>query len=211
MGIAKADRLDVIYHGIETKLEETVVSKEKRLALHQLVMVGRLIDLKGHRFLLQIMPKLVEKYCEELQVYIVGNGTIKTQLEKMAVDLKVDQYVHFLGFQSNVFEWISNSDISLCLSTSEGFGLVILESFDAQTPVISFDVPACNEIIEHQKNGILVPPYDTQILYEEIVDLLENKTKSVSLSEQAYQDVRQGFSFDRMVEETVEFYKKVLV
>lgn len=209
LGIAKVNQLDVIYHGIELKSKETIVSKEKRLAKHQLIMVGRLIDLKGHRFLLQIMPKLVEKYGEALEVYIVGNGTIKTQLEKMAADLNVDSQVHFLGFQPNVFEWISNSDVSLCLSTSEGFGLVILESFDAQTPVISFDVPACNEIIEHQKNGILVPPYDTQILYNEIVNILENKTKATDLSSQAYQDVQHKFSFDQMVEETIDFYNRV--
>jgi len=180
--------LTVLFDGIEPKGKTTYQLKEKQSTKHQLIMVGRLIDLKGHRFLLQIMPKLVEKYGDSIQVNIVGNGTIKDTLEKMSRDLKVDKYVHFLGFQSNIFDLISNSDISLCLSTSEGFGLVILESFDAQTPVIAFDVSACNEIIKHQKNGILVPPYDRQ----------------------AHQDVRERFSFDRMVEETIQFYRSVL-
>jgi len=209
LGICKNDRVDVIYHGIEPKGEATFKAWEKSVC-YQIIMVGRLIDLKGHRFLLQIMPQLINKYGDQLEVHIVGDGPIKDQLQQMAIDLKVNQQVHFLGFQQDVFERLRKAHVSLCLSTAEGFGLVILESFDAQTPVIAFDVPACNEIIEHQKNGILVPPFNTQVLYNEIVELLENNVKSIDLSKQAHKDVRHQFSFDRMVDQTIQFYTKVL-
>jgi len=209
LGICKAERVDVIYHGIVPK-GETTFQANKKGAKFQLIMVGRLIDLKGHRFLLQIMPQLIDRYGDKIEVHIVGDGPIKAKLKQMAVDLKVEEYVHFWGFQQDVFERISNAHISLCLSTAEGFGLVILESFDAQTPVIAFDVPACNEIIEHQKNGVLVPPYDTEVLYNEIVELLKDSNKALDLSKQAHIDLRKRFSYELMVEETIQFYRKVL-
>lgn len=210
LNICKSDRVDVIYHGITPKYEEKSIVNKKPFAKHQLIMVGRLIDLKGHRFILQIMPKLIQKYGDDICLLIAGDGLIKAKLQQMTVDLKVQHQVHFLGFRSDVFDLISQSHISLCLSTSEGFGLVILESFDAKTPVISFDVPACNEIIEHQKNGILIPPYDVHILFNEIVNLLENKTNAQNLNLQANKDLLEKFSFDRMIDQTIQFYHKVI-
>ncbi len=210
LNICKKEKLDVIYHGIISKNDGVPSINKKHFAKHQLIMVGRLIDLKGHRFILKIMPRLIEQYETDICLLIAGNGTIKTKLEQMAIDLKVEKQVHFLGFRSDVFDLISQSDVSLCLSASEGFGLVILESFDAQTPVISFDVPACNEIIEHQKNGILIPPYDLNILYQEIVALIDHKTNAQQLIRKARKDLQEKFSFNHMVDQTIQFYHKVI-
>ena len=60
-------------------------------------------------------------------------------------------------------------------SSAEGFGLVVLESWFHAKPVIAFDVPAINEIIDHKKNGLLVKPFSRANLVKAIKSLLKDK------------------------------------
>jgi glycosyltransferase involved in cell wall biosynthesis len=108
---------------------------------------------------------------------MVGDGTLASSLKALGEKLGVDKNIQWLGFQDNVHNFIKASDIMVIPSSAEGFGLVVLESWFHAKPVIAFDVPAINEIIEHEKDGLLIQPFSKPALIQAIKRLLLDKEK----------------------------------
>jgi glycosyltransferase involved in cell wall biosynthesis len=179
-----------------------------RLAPRQLVIVGRLIAFKGHRFVIRILPDLLQTF-PDLKLVMVGDGDEKENLMQLAREEGVEEAVHFTGYQTNVFEWMNQSDGVLIPSVSEGFGIVILEAFNSRSPVVAFDVPAPNEIIEHEKTGLLVPPFDLNELKAAITRFLSRPEEGKKMAEVAYQRLKSYYCLDRMVGEIVEVYERL--
>jgi glycosyltransferase involved in cell wall biosynthesis len=104
---------------------------------------------------------------------------------------------------------MNQSDGVLIPSVSEGFGIVILEAFNSRSPVVAFDVPAPNEIIEHEKTGLLVPPFDLNELKAAITRFLSRPEEGKKMAEVAYQRLKSYYCLDRMVGEIVEVYERL--
>ena len=68
--------------------------------------------------------------------------------------------IKFHGFQSNVEEWLSASDVLVFPSYREGFPNVPLQAAVLGIPIIATDINGCNEIVANGKNGLLVPIQD---------------------------------------------------
>lgn len=207
--ITPKDRLRAIPYGFDLPDFDPPETSDCRLAPQQLIIVGRLLPLKGHKFVINIMPLLLKVF-PELKLVIVGDGEEKENLRKLVASKELQEQVVFAGYQKNVLEWMNYSDIVLIPSTSEGFGIVILEANNSRTPVIAFDVPAPNEIVIHGETGLLVPPFDLEILEEEILHLLRHPEKGNMMAEKAYDRLKSYFTSDRMTREIIEVYRQVL-
>lgn len=207
--ISPENRLRCIPYGFDLPVFEPPQESACRLAPQQLVIVGRLVGFKGHRFAIQILPELLKKF-PELKLVIVGEGEQRESLQELVRGLQVEDAVDFVGYQTNVFEWMNQSDVVLLPSVSEGFGIVILEAFNSRTPLIAFDVPAPNEIVEEGKTGLLVKPYDLEELAEKISDLLNHPEKAQKIAGHAYEKLISYYSLDRMTTEIIEVYEQVL-
>ena len=201
--------MDVILHGFD--YPEIVLNKatKYRFSELQLIITGRLIPRKGHHFILEIMPDLIREF-PNLSLVVLGNGELENKLKEQASTLNIDNSVHFLGFQSDVNQYLKSSDLMVVTSYSEGLPLVIFEAFNAKTPVITFDTIGSNELVINDKTGVVVPAFNKKQFTKSIVQLLKNKQLSEQLATQAYQDLKTKFSLERMCKETVEYYKKVL-
>lgn len=209
-GIASATKMDMIHYGFN--FSDAVLDPEKekyRFGSPQLVIVGRLVKFKGHRFLLNSLNKIIEAY-PNLKLVIVGSGNLEEALKKKVYDLSLENYVVFTGHQPNIHDYMSNSDLVIIPSVSEGFGVVFLEALNNKKPVVAFNVPAANEIIENGKSGVLVKPFEEESLAQSIMDLLKHKEKGEALIEGGYKRLKGYFNLDRMTQETIEFYNKVL-
>ncbi len=207
--ICKEGKVDVVHHSFDFNFDVSSSNSSIKKAKHQLVIVGRLIAFKGHRYLFSAIGKLVKKY-PDIQLFVVGSGEIEQELKQQVQDLKLEKNIIFEGFKKNVLEYMAASDIVMIPSTSEGFGIVFLEAFAAKTPVIAFDVSASNEIIIDEETGLLVTPYDVDEMAQKIDELLSNPSKRKVLSEKAYQRLNTHFKPERMVDETIAFYRKML-
>jgi glycosyltransferase involved in cell wall biosynthesis len=209
-GISRADRLEVIHYGFDFK---TVVYDPDAARYHtgdpQLVIVGRLVGFKGHRHALACMPVLIQRF-PGLRLVIVGSGPIEAQLRSEIASRGLQEHVTLAGYRPNAHDYMRASDVVLVPSISEGFGAVFLEAFNNRRPVVAFDVPACNEIIESGVSGLLVPPYDIEAMTEAISSLLRDPALRAQLAAGGEQRLTSYFCLDRMTRETIDFYRRTL-
>ncbi|NVK84639.1 MAG: glycosyltransferase family 4 protein, partial [Cytophagia bacterium] len=182
-----------------------------RQAPKQIIIAGRLIAFKGHKFLIQAMPKLVETFGSDVKLLIAGTGDLELELKEQVSELGLSESIEFLGYSKEVGCLMANSDVVVVPSISEGFGVVFLEAFSAKTPVVSWNVPAGNELIQHGRTGYLVKPYDVSLLAEQLIDILDNPEDQGDIVEGAYDKLKSYFNLERMVEETIAFYRDALI
>ena len=199
-----------IHHGINLHhLDNFKQLEGSRKTGFQIISVGRLEPVKGHEFLIKAMPEVLNKF-PQVQLIILGNGTEKENLKKLAVVLGIEKNISFMGFQPNPFLLITQSDIILLPSLFESFGLVFIEAFALKTPVIAFDMPAGNEIIDNNETGLLIPVFDIKMLAEKMIYLLENPREREKISLNAYKRFVEYYNAGRMIDETAAWYRSFI-
>ena len=134
-------KMPYIHHGIS--VDKKIIREngvEYKKAVPQLIIVGRLTKIKGHTYLLDAMPQIIEQF-PSVQLLIMGEGIEHETLKKKAATLGIQKHISFMGFQNNPYTYIQQSDIIVLPSLYESFGLVYIESFALKTPVVAFDMP----------------------------------------------------------------------
>lgn len=161
--------------------------------------VGRLTYEKGHTFLMQAAPNVLEHFPQSMFV-LVGDGPLRVDLTEEAKKLGVQENVRFLGFRHDVFQILSATDIFVLPSRSEGLPNALLEAIGMGVPTVSFNVGGVGEIIQDGHTGLLIPPEDSIALAEGIILLLNDEAKRRSLSKAGQKMIKQDFSLERMCE-----------
>ena len=208
LGLSK-QLMPFIHHGITiTAEQQTGDSSKYRLAKQQLVIVGRLAEYKGHRYLLEAMPAVIKKY-PACKLLVIGIGAEKNALQELTKKLNIDEHVIFLDFQPNPYNYVKQSDVIILPSLFEPFGLVYIEAFALKTPVVAFDTAAGNEIMENNCTALLAPAGDTEVLAEKIIYLLDHPDESGKMTERAYNKYVEKFSTEKMVKATASFYRDI--
>lgn len=177
---------------------------------YDILFVGRLIHAKGVDILLKAIKILKNKYSRNLKIAIVGEGSLKENLNNLAVEFGVNGEVEFLGVRKDIEELMVSSKIFVLPSRWEGFGIVIIEAMSNMLPVIATNVGGIPELIENGKEGILVPPENSKALARTINSLLENEELREKLSQAAYKKVREKYSIDVYSIHMLDFYKSLV-
>lgn len=206
-----AQRMQYIQHGINVSIQQVAIDTAQfKLGTPQLIIVGRIEEVKGHQYLLKAMPDIIKVF-PDIRLLVIGNGTQKEQLIQLAKDTGITNNILFLDYQSDPYPFIAHSDIMVMTSMFESFGLVLIEAFALKVPVVAFDVPAGNEIIINNETGLLVPVYDSKCLAEKIIQLLQNPAERERLSLNAYNNYISYYNSSRMIKETVNWYTSMIV
>lgn len=200
-------KIDVVYHGI--RLENLLQTEEFEISNPYICVVGRIEKVKGHIYLLEAFS-IIAKKNDSLMLYIVGDGKERLVLEKFCKENNLLERVIFTGFVDNPEKYTRHALVVIIPSLVEPFGLVVLEAQLQKTAVICFDVPALNEILIDKVTGMLVPPYNVDILSETISYLCNNEKFRNEITENAYLRLRKMFSIESMIENTLKQYSKVL-
>jgi len=174
---------------------------------YDILFVGRLIHAKGVEILLEAIKILKNKYSRNLKIAIVGEGSLKENLNNLAVELGVNGEVEFLGIRKDIEDIMVSSKIFVLPSRWEGFGIVIIEAMSNMLPVIAANVGGIPELIENGKEGILVPPENPKALARVIDSLLEDDELRKKLSQAAYKKVKEKFSIKKYSAHMLSLYR----
>lgn len=208
-GLIKKGSMDVIQHGFDYPDIIEFNHEEYRNSNLQLIVVGRLIERKGHAILLRIMPDLIKKY-PDINLNILGSGELENDLKKLTKELNITKNVCFLGFKTEVANYLAASTIAVVPSYSEGLPLVIFEAFNAKVPVVTFDAIGCNELVQHNKTGLIAKAFLAEDLKNQIINMIEDPEMRGRFVDKAYSSLNNHFSLERMTHDTINYYRSVL-
>lgn len=189
----------VIHNPIATEVSEVTVDSSDQRAPY-IAAMGRLCPQKGFDLLLDAFVPVADSH-ETLQLLILGAGRDLEALREQTLALGLQERVSFLGAIQNPFPLLSGAELFVMSSRWEGFPLSLFEALSCGVPVVSFDCPSGpSEIVQHDINGLLVPPEDTAALSEAIDLLLVNEQKRSAFAQAARTSVER-FSINEIVAE----------
>lgn len=145
----------------------------KRKECMTFVVVGRLEYGKGVLRLIECFGKL-KKNGYLFNLWIIGDGEQRQQLEDCTKDLGISEDVVFLGSQRNPHKYTSKSDVLVCASYSEGYSTACIEAIMLGIPVLTTNVSGAEEIISDAKSGMVVGMNDED-LYCGLKYILDNE------------------------------------
>jgi glycosyltransferase involved in cell wall biosynthesis len=153
--------------------------------------VGRLSDQKDQKTLIRAFAKIADKY-PEWDVRIVGEGEHRDFLHNLINELNLTTRVHLIGTTHNIAQEYKIAQIFAMPSKYESFGLATAEAMSFGIPAVGFiECAGTNEIVEHQKNGILAKRSKNHIQnYSEALEILiKNKRLRKKLGKKAKNDI----------------------
>lgn len=142
--------------------------------------------------------QLIKKAIPNAHFVIVGEGELKEDLKKLAGDLELTDFVHFLGRRHDIPFILTTFDVGVLTSKSESFSNTIVEYLAAGLPVVCTDVGGAREAVEDGVNGFVVPADDCSAMTEKIVDILKN-CKAKALGEASRRKAEESFSLTTMM------------
>jgi len=219
-GIARPDKFQTIYSGME--MEPFLTDGGERVRIRSMLGIGpestligkiaRLFDLKGHVYLIDAFAALSRDH-PLLRLLLVGDGTLKSDLEAQAERLNVADKISFAGLipHDEVPGWIQAMDIVAHCSLREGLARVLPQALLCGKPTISFDVDGAKEVIKNGETGWLIPPADTQALINGLKEILAEPEKAKTLAGKGKALCRERFDWQVMARALMEVYARNLV
>lgn len=176
----------------------------------KIITVGRLEEPKNHQLLLKSFKNVKEKV-KDVDLIIVGKGSLENDLKKLADSLQITDSVHFLGFLDNPYYYLKNSDLFVLSSKTEGFPHVLLEAMSLKTPVLSTNcMTGPKDILKKEKYGYLVKSDDVNQLSKKIIKLLLNDKKRKKKVEKAYRRAEQ-FSPSIIIKKYEKLFEEIVM
>ncbi|HIA91684.1 TPA: glycosyltransferase family 1 protein [Candidatus Saccharibacteria bacterium] len=171
---------------------------------HSLVFLGRLVERKGCRHLLEAVALLEKKY----MLTICGDGPQRKSLEALVDGLGLRDRVTFLGRVSEEEKYNQLAKAELAVFPSlhgESFGIVLLEAMSVGTVTLGGDNPGYRTVLEDQAEHLLVDPTNTTELAARITTLVEDDSLHQKLLQWQHDHVRK-FDIEVVGPKLVELY-----
>ena len=206
-----ADRYCCVSTGVDTQ-RFSLVAREESVALRSQIgvsqsekialMVSTLRSWKGHEYAIRALSEL-----ENWKLFIVGDGPQEEYLRQLVCNLDLSNQVVFLGFKAHVEPFFHIADVFLQPSLRhEGISQSLLQAGSVGLPVIASDIGGLNEVIEHEKTGLLIPAGSVECLIEAI---RMYNTRQLNLAHMGYSlscAVRSEFSQEVMFKKMEAIY-----
>ena len=210
-------KIDVIYNGIDlapffTPPDPANLKKDLKIPTCDTI-VGIVANLNRRVKRVDVFVQAAALVLEtepDVSFVIVGSGHLSGSLEKMAVDLGIQDKVKFVGLKYNIHPYLAMFDLGVLTSESEGFSNAILEYMAAGVPIVATSVGGNKEIIQDEVNGFFIPAGDYVALGKRILGLVSNKEKQQMIRDNAIELVKRDYDWNVKIKETEEYYKGLL-
>ena len=171
-----ATRLEVVRLGVDcTALRPA--SPTTPNVVFTLACTGRMVSAKGHRILIEALATLAASGTA-FSCALIGDGPERPFLESECKRLGIAEQVLFLGAMAHqpTLAEVAKADVFVLASFAEGLPVALMEAMALGVPCISTTIAAIPELILDRQNGLLVPPANSEALYEALATLANNPT-----------------------------------
>jgi glycosyltransferase involved in cell wall biosynthesis len=214
------DEIDLLYNPIDTdaltntpQKDRAELSRELGLLPDAIILlnVARLSPQKGLIHALRALPKIIEKYP---QAHLVSVGATTDpawheQLKNEANRSGVANHFHILGTRRNVTDFLRACDVFVFPSLYEGLGIALIEAMAVGCVCVATTAGPIPEFVENGRNGILVPPADSEAMAAAVCELLADPERRKQLSAKARQTALDRFQPQAAADRLTQIYEKV--
>jgi glycosyltransferase involved in cell wall biosynthesis len=171
----------------------------------RVITVANLRPEKSHETLIAAAAQVAADF-PDVQFQIVGDGPRRSELEGLVRARGLERTVVFLGHREDIPALLGAADVFVLPSKSEAFPNGAIEAMASGLPVIASAVGGLLDLIEPDRTGLLVPAGDAEALAAALRRLFSDPVLAGRLGEAAQAQVRQRYSFERMVASFEELY-----
>lgn len=202
------ERMVFVPNGVDTDRFGPVGPNERQSIRRRLglpegkiaIFSGRLEPEKRVDQLIAIWPQ-VREVEPSATLLVLGGGSQAINLQERA-----GEGVVFLGQVEDVCRYLQAADIFVLPSVAEGLSVAMLEALATGLPLIVTQVGGATDVIEHGKNGWLIPPEDPQALFIALKYLFGDVTLRRELGRQGRKTVEQEYALPRLAQKLQQMY-----
>ena len=212
------EKVELLYHGLDLSRFPDPGSQSPQNDSHenqplQILSIGRAVNKKGYDVLLNALAQLPQglnwHFCH------IGGGPLLDELKTLAIDLKIDYRIDWLGAQNfqTVLSRYEMADIFVLASRidedgdRDGLPNVLMEAMTQAIPCVATNISGIPELITDQVNGCLVEAENSQQLSAAIGELMLNPQLRENLGHKGYETVKQHFSLQANITSLVKKFE----
>jgi glycosyltransferase involved in cell wall biosynthesis len=219
-GLAKLDgfarrRIEIIENGIEVNRYSPPVDMaasradvgldpDRRYIIH----VARQHPVKDQATLLRAFAASAPDL-PRTDLLMVGDGPLRTELENLAIELRIAERVKFLGIRDDIPDLMRAADVFALTSLSEAASLTLLEAMASGLPVVVTDVGGNPEIVRHEREGLLVPRGDVGSCATALRRLIVDRDLAKQLGAAGRNRILQRYQLTRTVNQYYQLYRRL--
>ncbi len=218
VNIGRFEQYVTVYSGMETSqfvnppVDRATVRRELGLADEHVAVgtIARLFDLKGHDDLLDIAPRLCERY-PNLRWLWIGDGTLRPKFEARIKEMNLKGRFIFTGMVSptKIPQLAGAMDILVHPSRREGLARALPQGQLAGKPVITYDIDGAKEGVLDDVSGYVLPPFDKNLLAQKIALLFDNPAQRQTMGDAGRAFALSRFETKVMVAGLEKVYRSV--
>ncbi|UCE29823.1 MAG: glycosyltransferase family 4 protein [Candidatus Bathyarchaeota archaeon] len=212
---ADEDKIEIIPNAVDTCFfspkRESFLESSWGISSPVVLFVGRLVEDKGIKYLMQAFAEVVEAI-PSAKLVIVGKGPQETELRRLQEKFGLNN-VFFLGtvesrLMPNVY---AGSDVLVLPSVHEPFGNVVIEAMSSGIPVVGSYVGGMKDTIVHGVSGYHVQPRNSKQLSRYMIRLLEDASLGKKLGENARKNVLERYTVGLLLQRVEKIYQQCIV
>jgi glycosyltransferase involved in cell wall biosynthesis len=210
--IAPAHKVTLMSLGIELERflkikKDDELKKELNLKpdSYLLAIIGRMVPVKNHVMSLYVLKKLITEKLP-VHLYMVGHGELFDEIQQKTKELNLQEYVHFSGWSLDIEKIYAGADALLLTSLNEGTPITLIEAMAAGVPVVATAVGGVSDLITDGESGFLCEVNNVDEMVLKTKKVLFDPDHTQQLIENAKTNVKNKFSYQRLLSEVEKFY-----
>jgi glycogen synthase len=203
-----AGRSSVLYTGLEAPPRPPGRPAREQ---PRLLCLGRLVRDKGFDLALQAFASVTDRF-PEARLVIAGDGVLRDELRALAVQLRIDERVDFLGWVASdqVPALLDAASLVLMPSRREGLPLVAIQAAQMARPVVATSVGGLPEIVAYGLTGLIVPAEHSAALAYAVSYLLGHPAEAERMGRMAARRALNLFGWERYLVAWEDLYREVV-
>ncbi len=160
--------------------------------------MGRIVQAKRIDILLTSFAAFHQTHPESILV-LAGDGDQRTAMQALAQSLNIADSVLWLGFVQDIPRMLAGLDIFVQPSVNEGLSLSLLEALAAEKAVIATDVGGTAEVLDHNRNGLLIPAGSPKALSAALAQMASQPDQASDFARNGRAYVERHFNLQQMI------------
>lgn len=210
--------LHIVHDGVAPEFAASGIRARGRQSLRLvdeerlLLTVAKLTDHKGHTYLLQALPELLQRY-PKIVVAFAGDGELRESLEQEAAARGVAPHVRFLDYRHDIPDLLAAADVIVQPSHLEGLCSSLIDAMLAARPIVASAAGGIPDLVSERPEEApvawLVPPKSPTALVTALEQVLADPTEAQARGSRARQRALREFTADHMVDQTLDAYRTI--